>query len=507
MDEAQTNNFLEALRTLVQSGKYDKAIQGCKALLAEQPAHPGATELLAEAERRKSTYQQSAGAPLVARQYACPSCGKPVSVKLDTTQALTCPNCRALISLESGAAAEVEGRRMNYLAPPSFLKLGLEGNLQGKKVQIIGRQYFDARIREWDTEDNDWWNGEWQWHEWMVVTEDKEYVFIEEDSEGYKVHRKFTPKKASIPPPDARTVALDDSGIKYSVLEHGSATLKFFEGEFTWVPSYGESVSYCDIDGPDGLYSIEWRSQAAGGEIEEVEFFSGTPTDKLALLHAFNLREEIEKEKASRAEQQEYNSWSLLAFATSGLLLLLGLVSLSGSPQLVFQHSASFAEIPEDGVTVGPFQLNQPGGIYRIKVSGSIPDNTDSWGGVELLDASEDAINTVEGDIWRESGSDDEGPWSESETEAVNYFRLDQPGVYYARMFVERPGATQGQLSVEISKGAVLSRYYFILALLMAGFGASLRRFKSANPVWIFLGILLLGSVILKRAKKAEIDD
>ena len=507
MDEAQSYNFLEALKGLVASGKYDKAIQGCKALLQQVPGHPGAIELLAEAERRKATFQQTSGAPLQARQINCPSCGKTVAPHLDTSQSITCPNCQTVINLGGEAPTGVEGRHPVYIAPKSFLKLGLEGMLQGKKVQIIGRLHYNARIREWDTEDNDWWTGDWNWDEWVVVTESKEYLFLEEDDEGYKLHQKFTPQKPNIPDRNARAVSLDDSGIRYNVLEHGTATLSFFEGEFTWLPQVGDQLSYCDTDGPDGTYSIEWASEPAEGrgmDVTEVEFFSGAPIDKMTLLYAFGQRELVEKEKQSRAAQLEYNRWANLAFLTAGLLTVAGCGSCQTNGKQIYQHSEAYAMIPDTGVTVGPFTLDKPGEIYQIKLRGSIPDNTESWAGVELLDAAEDSINTAEGDLWRESGTDDEGAWSESDLESNMYFRLDKAGTYYARMFVEAGNIGSGTLSIEVLEGLTLSRYYFIGALLAAGLGASLRKFKSANPIWILFGVLILGFMILK---KMPVDD
>lgn len=493
--------FIETLRKLLDQGKLDKVRQGCKDLLTREPDNQDAKQLLEEVTRRKAVLAQGASGVKI-EALNCPECSSPLTPR-NESQSLVCSICGSVLDLSKGAGAKYAAVDVNANRPLSFLRLGREGTLFGKRVQIIGRIRYHCSISEWDEEDGCYTRGSWSYDEWQLVTEDKGYMFIEEDSEGYRFFQKFVPTNPQLPDTRLDFIALEQSAGRMRVMERGTANVRYFEGEFTWLPALGDSSKYVDIGTDNPLYAIEWRTEGPSEQIEEVEFFRGRALTRMELLEAFGLKEELAQERAKAHSDREYKIWGWAYFAIAVVLFALCLQTF-GNGRLIFEKSIALNEIPTEGRLIGPIELKSKDSIYNLNLVSWIPDNTSAWGAVELLDANFASINAVEGDFWTETGRDDDGPWRETDLSTDHYFRLEQPGSYFARFFVEKETASSGTLTLKVYEGIRLSRYYLVAALFALGMAVAIGKFKKLNPVFAVVGLFVLAYLVISKLPDSD---
>ena len=429
----------------------------------------------------------------------CPGCNAPLGITSPKTQTLSCAACGSVIDASSEAGRILASTSPQGYPPRTFIRLGMIGSLGATHFQVIGRMSYYCSINEWDDEDNCYCADTWSYDEWILGGENKEYLYLDEDEEGYFLARPFTPTSPKIPNHGEDYFSLDKEISPQRIREQGTARLVHFEGEFTYLPEIGEETHYAEYVIGETIFSVEWRYKESKEQIEEVEFFSAKPISRLELLTAFGLEREAEEEKDKQAASEEYTRWGM-AFAGAGVFCLCMCLIFFIQPQAkVFEQTVWLNNTSGDGLIVGPFPLSERGSVYRINLQTSIPDNSEVWAGVELLDEQQEMINAVDYDFWRESGYDSDGHWSESDTSHDFPFRLESPGLYYARVFLDEASAKSASLRVSIFKGVALIRYYLIAAFVCFGYAYSLHKKQSLNPGHMLLGLLTLGYLILQR--------
>ncbi len=427
----------------------------------------------------------------------CSKCDLPLHVSPRDGERITCPGCGAenhfdWDSLQADATAAPD-----RFKPRSFISLGASGTYQAKAVEVIGRICKSASIREWDPEDSRYYTEPWDFDVWVLVDQDKKYLYLSEDAEGYSISEAFTPSNPEIPVTGAQQMTLFTEQPQQRVLEEATVTTEYFEGEFTWTPRRGALSKYFEYGHRGLTYSVEWSLAEDGQAIEEVEFFKTTPLSKLQVAEIFGEESVLEEERQKLAAAAQAKKWGKAFFAVGAFMALLLLVSFFQSGKLLASYKVPLDKIGEAGVIQGPIELKQTDSVYRIVISTSIPDNSWAWAAYEILDHEQAAINAVEGEFWRESGRDSDGPWSEQDTETDDYFRLSEAGKYYVRIFAEAGTARTGTVSVKVFEGITLSRYYFLVMLMCFGYGFAILRYKSLKPWYLIVGILALGFFIL----------
>ena len=86
---------------------------------------------------------------------------------------------------------------------------------------------------------------------------------------------------------------------------------------------------------------------------------------------------------------------------------------------------------------VGPIVVEQPGEVFEINVRANLPDNHWSFIEVELLDGNEEYLYSFGQELWRESGRDSDGNWSESRRDFETKLTFPVTGFYYLNFIVE----------------------------------------------------------------------
>lgn len=436
-------------------------------------------------------------------QLKCPQCGAAISLHSKKTKAVGCSNCGSLFDAKTIQLLHSIENPQRY-APLGFLKLGLTGTIEGNVYQIIGRIRYRSTLREWDPEDSCYTVGDWTSDEWSLVGESGDMIFIYEDQDGYELCESFVPPLPGIPEEGDDFFSLH-AGERYRIQEYGNASAVFFEGEFSWQPALGDRVLTAEYGRSGATYSVERRLNEAG-ETEEVEFFESKPISRLTLAETFGIREEIERLKREESRLREAKRMGKFFLVAAGILLFLSL-AVGASGKRVFQETIPLSALNDDeGYLTQPFPLNKVGQVHNLQLKVDIPDNSEAWAAVELLEDDESPVNEFEGDFWRESGVDDEGSWSESDTVSNNYFRLEEPGQYQIRI-IGSPGQTSGNVSVSVLEGITLSRFFLLAGFVSLLYGVGILWRKSLNPFLVAAGIILAFFFLVQKIREASDDD
>lgn len=419
----------------------------------------------------------------------CPSCGSSLRQFTSDSSSLTCTACGKLISLATLECTEIDGESF----PGSDLEIGLIGELFGKKWQIIGRMLYRGEVSEWDSEDSQFYKESWSYVDWALVSVHGDYAYISEDTEGYTFSLP-SPVKTFDRTSD-RTMRYD--GVERLISEFGLMKLRALQGEFSWVPSLNETTEYVTFScGPLAELTCEARKLPGAQEVKEFEAFENTSVRREKILEAFGKIEVLEDESAA---EQEVNQWCKIYFIGALILLLTSIFGYFAGSR-VYHSTYRIAEVPPEGMVVGPLPLYSVGRVHEIKMKVTgMPKNTWVAAGVTLLDQDQSPLRSDEKEFWHETGNDD-GYWDESDQDFSKLFRLTEAGDYYAEIEVD-PTSTARDAVVELSvyKNVIAARFLLIGALLLGAYGASLKYYESANPFFIFVGLVTIILIILKR--------
>ncbi len=489
LSDRKVINYLDGL---VQRGKVHEVLALFPQITDSRPAVRDLLEAIREeAVKRAERLEQPSAHELEVKQLDCGNCGAHLHQYNAGSQRIVCQYCGSSLEPQTGAATGAQFDRKRRFAPLSFIRLGHTARFDNVLYQVVGRLCYVGKSREWDYEDNRWWSTAWRYDEWLLMGEDGSYRYLVEDKEGFSLARTYVPKAPQVPAADARSFSLSPSHGDTPVKEHGDYRLKYCEGEFSWRVESDEQLVTAAYARSRSTYSVESRFAAGADSPEAIEFYVSKSVSKRTLLMAFGEKEalaELEQERQRKAVCRNY----ALVFAVVALVMAaIGMTG--GKGNVVETYQVTLSEAGQSGQVVGPFELDAVGRTHQLRLRGSMPDNSWSWVGIELLNDQQDSINVIEGNFWRESGRDSDGSWSESDLRTAKSFRLTEPGQYYLRVV----GEGSGSVDINIHEKALLKRYFWFAALLAAGMAYSLYVKQRVNPLFALGGLLMLVVVIL----------
>lgn len=431
-----------------------------------------------------------------AQQIKCPSCNGGLKLTQNKSKIISCHYCGSVLDLKQSSPIILEKLRAKNYPRRSFLNLGMIGRIDGKMYQIIARTCLKSSIKEWDFKDRRYYTEPWKYDDWLLVDENRSFIHISEDQEGYSVAKPFVPTNPSIPDKSLSFVNFYKDGTPKRIIERATSKIVHFEGEFSWTPKIGEKINSveCGISNSKDLHrtSVEWRIDKKDNSIKEAEFFISKPISKLELAKAFNVTIVIEKEKRKVKKAKEFKFWGA-SFLTIGVLFsLMSMRSCLSNGKIIAQHSIQVSDTKNIPQTYGPFSLKEKGKIHKIEIQTRLNKDSWFWGSAELLDENKQTINSIEAEFYRESGRDSDGAWTESKTKKKKLFYLKNPGIFYIKLLAEKGTSNGAQLAASIKQGLLLARYYLLGALFCLGYGISIMRFKNINPLYIILGLLTI---------------
>ena len=178
------------------------------------------------------------------RQFNCPHCGAPVTVRLDSSKSCTCPSCHSLIDLSAGIGGELKAVEQSVHAKP-LIPLGSTGQLQGASWQVVG---FQRRIGQEPGDDETF-----AWSEYLLYNRERGFAFLVDAEDGWSLVHTAT---------GAPRIAADRKSAKYlgqtyTLQSTYEATTTEVLGEFYWPVQSGQKTENHDYANGINLLSTE----------------------------------------------------------------------------------------------------------------------------------------------------------------------------------------------------------------------------------------------------------
>lgn len=123
-----------------------------------------------------------------------------------------------------------------------------------------------------------------------------------------------------------------------------------------------------------------------------------------------------------------------------------------------------------DYAELGPFRIGRGGIVLTVDIKAPLPDQSWTFVEAELLDDDKDYIFSFGNELWRESGRDSDGPWSETDDSLSMKLTIPDPGQYYLNIKTQGT-VTPESLHVRVVRrlGSSIPHFAFgVLALLIA---------------------------------------
>ena len=219
---------------------------------------------------------------LAGRSIECPSCGASLEIRLDSTQSVTCGQCRAVVDVSQGVGADLAHFAQNAVTEPQ-IPLGTVGTLalgtpQPLPWQVVGYlERCDLPAPGSDDEQT-------FWREYLLYHPTEGFVFLVDTEEGWNWVRPLT--GVPVVQGDRATWA----GARHARRWHYRAKTVHVIGEFYWRLRRDERVEVTDYEGegPDRRRRLS-REQTAGPGGGEITWSAGETLEARAVAQAFGL--------------------------------------------------------------------------------------------------------------------------------------------------------------------------------------------------------------------------
>ena len=178
------------------------------------------------------------------RSFACPHCGAPVTVQLDSSKSCTCPSCHSVIDLSQGVGGELKAVEQSVHSKP-LIPLGSSGQLQGASWQVVG---YQRRIGHEPGDDE-----RFAWSEYLLYNRERGFAFLVDAEDGWSlVHTATGAPKIDKDRRRARYL-----GANYELQSAYEATTTEVLGEFYWPVQVGQQTANRDYAAGNNLLSTE----------------------------------------------------------------------------------------------------------------------------------------------------------------------------------------------------------------------------------------------------------
>ena len=390
------------------------------------------------------------------RHIRCPNCDAALSVTGEReVETLVCEYCGAQNDL-TGAEARVMGVNPEGYDPEFYFEIGDAGEFDGKRYEICGRMLF---------EDDEGYPA----REYLLYNPDAGYLWLAEEN-GHFVVSKPTAKAPDVSPfgmfPRAKVRVGNDT---YQFYEEGWSQLVYVDGALPWQASSGDTNRYADLVAPPNMFQVEKTDN-------EVEYFEGQWVPAEQVWQTFSGEGPCPPSYGVHPAQPFVRSGvGRMLMTMGGIFALVNLVllgwSLGGSGKQIFRQSFQANDYVKETFS-RPFAVGE-GPVMSMHIDAAL-DN--SWIALQvaMVNAKDEVVGEIEGDISYYHGYEGGESWSEGSRSSTDYFKAPKPGTY--RLLLK---ATAGQgnvgttprgesLSIRLKQGAVLSRYFAVLFVVFA---------------------------------------
>ncbi|MGB1309621.1 MAG: hypothetical protein ACPG47_00340 [Leucothrix sp.] len=378
----------------------------------------------------------------------CKSCGYPMRQFNPDSVMMVCESCGARFGQNVAPRYKPE-------APHNPLfKLHEQFERNGVTWQIIGVQSYSGSVEEWDSEDKAWESTPWSYHTWWIINEAREIAWISQDKTGYSWSHKRT-VTSGIPVGDK----------SYEV---GHWTMTLAVGEFSYIPREAEQVRSYEKNNRSLEILLD-----TNGKNQEIEAFQAVQLDLMELLENFGKQSVVGALKRSKTATR--------AAFISIALLIVGFFVLQGFEKtLLTSPSVSIAgQSLKKVIPLGEFKMDSQG-LIEIDILGNLARSDGNFDAeVVVSDSDKTPVAELPISLWRESGYDSDGAWTERQYRDAPRINLPAADVYTLSLVPDKLTGWQSiSLRGKVTRN-VVSLFPIILgsiAALLLGFFISLRR-------------------------------
>lgn len=401
------------------------------------------------------------------KQFNCTGCGASLRVTHPRAKEIACQYCGSVLDVTSETHQILQSMGSPERHEPfSFIRLGMVAEIEGKAYQVIARTRWRQRYKEYWREEGEtgYSNEVWLYDEWLLIDEDRTYFYLVEDQEGYWMSSEIIPETPTLLPRSLQ-MSFFHNQRDQRVQEYGGAEVIYFEGESNYHIAKGDRIHFAMYQHAGINYSVEWR-MADKDAIKEIEFFQEKPVSRRVMMEAFGDNEELAK------LQEKEAFWGFVYQAARIATFVFFVLSFVACSDLT-NRSLHDQEIPlrqvldQNGVLSKPIPI-QKQDLYRLRLyTYGLNENSEIYLFAYILDSTQAAINTIDGNFFSYAGYDDEGRWTETNNDVTKRFRVEDPGTYYLQVFgdADNPALIAGTLKVSLFSGVMLARYFFLAAL------------------------------------------
>ncbi len=359
----------------------------------------------------------------------CGTCGAPHELRAGgLSQTLVCQYCDTAMDLSSDATfKEVLNFQQSMGKVPAKVPLGSKGKLPGQDVEFtcigfMARACVVEGIR-------------YKWCEYLLYEPTRGYQWLTETNGHWTLLRplhKVPLNAQGMPtghPPNAQ-LTMDGKTFKHYQTTY--ATVDYVAGEFYWRVRAGEGSQVVDYICPPEVLSADCGQ-------EELNWSCGTYLSGVQVWKAFGLQgAPVEARGVANNQPNPYYAassrrWLVYLIMVVASFLYLGFRSAT-VPRPCFSQQFNYMDYQQDRAQIA--NVTVPPGRHNLYVSVKAANLQQRWGYflISLIDEKNQQARDTAVTLYHESGSDSDGPWSESVTDAGAHLSGVTGGDYLLRI-------------------------------------------------------------------------
>ena len=379
----------------------------------------------------------------------CPECNAPLELLGGkNVSVVVCKYCKSLIDLKKNyrVLSKFSAKKL----PNSQFQIGLKGEIDGVKWQIIGLIAYSENTYIDKT----------TWIDYMLYSKLYGYAWLTYDN-GALI---FTRRIHSIPTLDMSPrstpkdlVVLD--GKEFKFYECYYSYIVFAMGELTFVAKNGDRVGVCEAIAPP--YGLNKESYLSGIEYsisryldnpkEICESFGVSPIKKEPLKHPLKpLKAPILK---------TVSEVSIIFFAI--VLFLIAITNVKNRDRVVAKDY--FDTNSTQSVKIVDFNISHPEHLVELSIHTNLNNDWIDYD-ISVEDANKTEIFSTEDELSYYYGYEGGESWSEGSLDDKIYFKVPEAGSY--RLIISSPPHKKVVTShIEIKEGVIRTLYLWALVV------------------------------------------
>lgn len=374
-----------------------------------------------------------AAGPVTAKAvaFACPACGAPLEKRVQTTEAIGCKSCGAVIDVTHPQAAILSRLAENAAKYTPSIPLGTRGRFDGAEFEAVGYMRREINVE----------GVAYSWGEYLLNNPAQGYRWITEYEGHFSVVRdcEGVPRVAQAKQPIAHY-----HGTAFRHFQRSKPRVTYVTGEFYWRVRLGDTATVDDYVAPPLILSGERTENettwSVGEYVEPQELWK-----RLGLKTRPPTRTGVAPNQPSPYTGKVLGYWKAFAILALVALVLQAFFRLGADTRLL--QSQQFNFVPGRGastIVTPPFELR---GTKPVPLAvRSVADVNNSWVylNVTLIEKNTGATYQLGREVSYYHGSSGGESWTEGDQADRARIASVPPGTYYLE--IEPEGEARGRM-------------------------------------------------------------